>query len=71
MLGAQRNTKILGVFARLRRRDGKFGYVERTPRVWRYLERNLDHPRLAPVRAWFDANVPAALRSAAVDRLAA
>jgi aminoglycoside/choline kinase family phosphotransferase len=71
VLGAQRNTKILGVFARLRRRDGKFGYVERTPRVWRYLERNLDHPRLAPVRAWFDANVPAALRSAAVDRLAA
>jgi aminoglycoside/choline kinase family phosphotransferase len=63
VLGAQRNTKILGVFVRLRDRDGRTGYVERLPRVWRYLERNLAHPALAPVKAWFDANVPAHLRS--------
>ncbi|MBS3961865.1 MAG: phosphotransferase [Sandarakinorhabdus sp.] len=64
ILGAQRNVKILGVFVRLRNRDGRQGYVERLPRVWGYLERNFAHPALAPVKAWFDSHVPAELRSA-------
>lgn len=63
VLGAQRNVKILGIFVRLRDRDGKAGYVERLPRVWGYAERNLAHPALAPVRRWFDAHVPGHLRS--------
>jgi N-acetylmuramate 1-kinase len=63
VLGAQRNVKILGVFVRLRDRDGRRGYVERLPRVWAYLERNLAHPALAPVKAWFDTHVPAHLRA--------
>jgi N-acetylmuramate 1-kinase len=57
VLGAQRNVKILGVFTRLRDRDGRSGYVQRLPRVWRYLARNLAHPALAPLRAWFDEHV--------------
>lgn len=65
ILGAQRNTKILGIFTRLWRRDGKPHYLPLQPRVWGYLERNLAHPALAPVRAWFDANVPADKRAAA------
>ncbi|HEY5712909.1 MAG TPA: phosphotransferase [Allosphingosinicella sp.] len=65
VLGAQRNTKILGIFTRLWKRDGKPLYLPLQPRVWGYLERNLAHPALAPVRAWFDANVPAAGRAAA------
>jgi N-acetylmuramate 1-kinase len=65
ILGAQRNTKILGIFTRLWRRDGKSHYLPLQPRVWSYLERNLAHPALAPVRAWFDANVPAAKRAPA------
>ena len=64
VLGAQRNVKILGVFVRLRDRDSRSGYVERLPRVWDYLDRNLAHPQLAPVKAWFDANVPVELRKA-------
>ena len=64
ILGAQRNTKILGIFTRLWRRDGKPHYLPLQPRVWAYLERNLAHPALAPVRAWFDANVPADKRAA-------
>jgi aminoglycoside/choline kinase family phosphotransferase len=64
VLGAQRNVKILGVFVRLRDRDSRTGYVERLPRVWDYLDRNFAHPRLAPVKAWFDTNVPAELRKA-------
>lgn len=63
VLGAQRNTKILGIFARLDRRDGKPAYLDMIPRVWRYLERDLSHPVLRPVRDWFDANVPADIRS--------
>lgn len=62
VLGAQRNTRILGVFTRLWKRDGKPRYPALCPRVWRYLERDLAHPALAPVRAWFDAHIPPALR---------
>jgi aminoglycoside/choline kinase family phosphotransferase len=65
ILGAQRNTKILGIFTRLWKRDAKAHYLPLQPRVWRYLERNLAHPALAPVRAWFDAHLPAEKRAAA------
>jgi aminoglycoside/choline kinase family phosphotransferase len=65
VLGAQRNTKILGIFTRLWKRDGKASYLGFQPRVWSYLERSLEHPALAPVRAWFDANVPVEKRAAA------
>ena len=58
VLGAQRNAKILGIFTRLWRRDGKPRYPALCPRVWTYLERDLGHPVLAPVARWFDANVP-------------
>jgi N-acetylmuramate 1-kinase len=58
VLGAQRNAKILGIFTRLWRRDGKGQYTALCPRVWAYLERDLGHPALAPVAAWFDAHVP-------------
>ncbi|MCT2401007.1 aminoglycoside phosphotransferase family protein [Novosphingobium mangrovi (ex Huang et al. 2023)] len=63
-LGAQRNTKIIGIFVRLWRRDGKARYLDLIPRVWALLERDLAHPALAPVAAWFDANIPAELRAA-------
>jgi len=59
ILGAQRNAKIVGIFTRLWRRDGKPRYPAMCPRVWRYLNRDLDHPALAPVKAWFDTNIPA------------
>lgn len=63
-LGAQRNAKIVGIFVRLWKRDGKPRYLDYIPRVWAALERDLSHPALAPVAAWFDANVPASLRAA-------
>ncbi|GGD94638.1 aminoglycoside phosphotransferase [Tsuneonella deserti] len=61
-LGAQRNAKIVGVFTRLWKRDGKPAYLPLIPRVWEALERDLAHPALAPVAAWFDANIPPAVR---------
>lgn len=63
LLGAQRNTKIVGIFARLWVRDGKPRYLGMIPRVWEALERDLAHPALAPVAAWFDANIPADIRA--------
>ncbi|KRB79485.1 aminoglycoside phosphotransferase [Sphingomonas sp. Root710] len=64
LLGAQRNAKILGIFTRLWKRDGKPRYLAFQPRVWGYLERDLAHPALAPVKAWFDAYVPTEKRAA-------
>jgi aminoglycoside/choline kinase family phosphotransferase len=63
-LGAQRNAKIVGIFVRLWKRDGKDRYLGYIPRVWGLLERDLTHPALAPVAEWFAANVPADLREA-------
>ena len=63
-LGAQRNAKIVGIFVRLWQRDGKPRYLTMIPRVWALLERDLAHPALEPVAAWFDANIPPALREA-------
>jgi N-acetylmuramate 1-kinase len=67
VLGAQRNAKIIGIFTRLWRRDGKPRYPALCPRVWGYLERDLAHPALAPVAAWFDANIPPALRGDPIE----
>jgi N-acetylmuramate 1-kinase len=57
-LAAQRATKILGIFARLDRRDGKPQYLRHIPRLLRYLQRSLAHPDLAPLKAWYAANLP-------------
>jgi hypothetical protein len=56
-LAAQRNTRILGVFTRLWKRDNKPGYRRFQPRMWGLLERDLARPHLQPVREWFDANI--------------
>ena len=63
-LGAQRNAKIVGIFARLWLRDGKARYLAMIPRVWEAMERDLAHPALAPVADWFAANIPDEVRAA-------
>lgn len=57
VLGAQRNSKIVGIFTRLCVRDGKPNYLNWMPNVWRWLEHDLSHPALGDVSAWFDAHV--------------
>lgn len=61
-LGAQRNAKIVGIFTRLWKRDGKARYLAMIPRVWEAMERDLAHPALAPVASWFDLNIPRNIR---------
>jgi tRNA threonylcarbamoyl adenosine modification protein YjeE len=58
VMSAQRNTRLLGTFARLNRRDGKPHYLRHQPRIWTYLMRSLAHPALAELRAWYEANIP-------------
>ena len=62
LLGAQRNTKIIGIFTRLWKRDGKERYLSFLPRMWGLLERDLAHPDLAPVKHWFDTFIPLNVR---------
>jgi aminoglycoside/choline kinase family phosphotransferase len=58
IMSAQRNTRLLGTFARLNRRDGKPQYLQHQPRIWTYLKRSLAHPALSVLRDWYAANVP-------------
>jgi aminoglycoside/choline kinase family phosphotransferase len=58
ILAAQRNCKILGIFTRLWKRDGKPRYLVHLPRVWRLLEQDLSHPTLAPIARWLDCHLP-------------
>jgi N-acetylmuramate 1-kinase len=58
VIAAQRNARIVGIFARLYKRDGKPRYLDYLPRVWGYLNRDLEHPALAPLKAWYDRTIP-------------
>ena len=54
IMAAERATKILGIFVRLSRRDGKHGYLSHLPRIESYLKRSLTHPALAHYRRWLN-----------------
>lgn len=63
VMAAQRHAKVIGIFTRLCKRDGKAIYLDHIPRVWRLLEASLAHPALADIKAWLDANIPPANRT--------
>jgi aminoglycoside/choline kinase family phosphotransferase len=71
ILAAQRNAKIIGIFTRLWRRDGKPQYLGHIPRVWRMLEADLREPALGGIARWLDRHLPPALRRAPDWRSAA
>ena len=62
LMAAQRHARIIGLFVRLLRRDGKPEYLPNLPRVWRMFERALAHPGLEPLRVWVDLHLPPPLR---------
>ncbi|MEM5493580.1 tRNA (adenosine(37)-N6)-threonylcarbamoyltransferase complex ATPase subunit type 1 TsaE [Hoeflea sp. AS16] len=53
IMAAQRAAKILGIFVRLKQRDGKPGYLRHLPRMEAYIAASLAHPALQPLRNWF------------------
>jgi aminoglycoside/choline kinase family phosphotransferase len=63
ILGAQRATKILGIFARLNVRDGKPHYMAHIPRVEHYLAKSLQHPALGDVKGWYKIHMPGILEA--------
>lgn len=65
VVAAQRNARIVGIFARLAKRDNKPRYLDYLPRVWNYLTHDLEHPALAPLKAWYDRIIPIDARGAA------
>jgi tRNA threonylcarbamoyl adenosine modification protein YjeE len=62
-LATLNNVRVVGIFARLIARDGKPRYRAFLPRMWRLLDRNLAHPDLAELKAWFDQHIPASARA--------
>ncbi len=62
VFAAQRNCKILGIFTRLWKRDGKLGYLRHIPRLWRLLERDLRDPALADIAQWIGRHLPPGAR---------
>lgn len=62
VIAAQRNAKIVGIFARLAKRDRKPRYLDYLPRVWNYLTRDLEHPALTELKHWYDARISAEAR---------
>jgi aminoglycoside/choline kinase family phosphotransferase len=62
LMAAQRHARIIGLFVRLLRRDGKPEYLPHLPRVWPMFERALRHEALEPLRRWVDRHLPLPLR---------
>jgi len=62
LMAAQRHARIIGLFVRLLRRDGKPEYLPHLPRVWRMFEAALRHRALEPLRLWVDHHLPPPLR---------
>ncbi len=58
VMGAQRAAKVLGIFVRLKERDGKPAYMAHLPRVARCLLRNLETPALTGLRDWLLERLP-------------
>ena len=62
VMGAQRNAKILGIFVRLAKRDGKPHYRRLIPRVQALFLNDIKGKVFAPLRAWFAAHLPSVLK---------
>ncbi|MBC9249361.1 aminoglycoside phosphotransferase [Pseudomonas alcaligenes] len=57
VLAAQRHAKVLGIFVRLAKRDGKLGYLAHLPRVLRLFREALERPALHPLRDFLDCHL--------------
>ena len=68
VMAAQRNAKIAGIFSRLYKRDGKPRYLSYLPRVWGYLNRDLEHPALGPLKAWYERVIPRGARGNPMEK---
>ncbi len=68
-LAVQRNLRILGVFARLARREGKLRYMQMIPHLWQMIAHDLQHPALNDLAATVRLTLPPPDKSAIKDLL--
>lgn len=61
-LAALNNARLVGLWGRLVKRDGKPDYARFLPRTWGMLERDLAKPGMEAIQAWFDRHAPKAIR---------
>ncbi|MEP4476962.1 MAG: phosphotransferase, partial [Lentilitoribacter sp.] len=54
IIAAQRASKVIGIFVRLKERDGKAHYLQHIPRIETYLQRLCHYPILKPLRDWLE-----------------
>jgi len=67
-IGVQRHLKVLGIFARIRYRDGKPQYLEDRPRFFAYLQSAIErNPELAELEGLLNAWHGRAIRSSHSD----
>jgi aminoglycoside/choline kinase family phosphotransferase len=57
-LGAQRSIKILGVFSRMQVKQSQSKYLNHIPRVWKWIEQDMRHASLKPLKKWVDTYLP-------------
>ena len=58
LLGAQRHTRLVGLFPRLNTRDGKAGYLKFMPRVLRQMQTALEDAGLHKIADFMDNELP-------------
>jgi aminoglycoside/choline kinase family phosphotransferase len=63
-VGAQRATRIIGVFSRMLLKQNRDHYMRFIPRTWKWLENDLKHDNLLAIRHWFDQYFPEEKRRA-------
>jgi len=68
---AQRNAKILGIFVRLAKRDGKQKYLELLPRVATHFMHDLSHPAMDGLRDWLRVYTPSVFLQSPESKLPA
>ncbi|MBE6449154.1 MAG: aminoglycoside phosphotransferase [Alphaproteobacteria bacterium] len=62
IMAVKRHLRVIGVFVRLKARDGKGKYLKHINHVWKLLENHLDLPYMNDFKTWLDINVPKAYR---------
>ena len=58
ILSVQRNLKILGIFVRLSKRDGKNNYLKFLPYTWALIQRRLKNPIFKNLNILMNKNLP-------------
>ncbi len=63
IVAVKRHTRVIGIFVRLKVRDGKDRYLNDIPRTWKMLQSHLSEPCMQPLKEWLDKTIAPELRA--------